>query len=272
MSELEQYGDSAEGRRHALKKRGTLGLVALGLVAVAAVGVGLWRSGVFAPPAPVSAPLPVEAPAPAPVAAEAAAPVEAPAPGSAASGEALLQKLGAELSASADVKGWLAQPGILQRLAAAVNLIASGETPRPVLAFLAPAKEFSVVKHGEKLVAAPESFERYAPFTRAVLAIDPIRAGRAYGKVAPYFQAAFREIGKPGQKFDAVLHTAIGQLLATPVPAAAPDLRAKGLGYVYADAELESLSAAQKQLLRLGPVQATGLQTWLRSFEGALGR
>jgi hypothetical protein len=121
-------------------------------------------------------------------------------------------------------------------------------------------------------VASPESYARYELFTHVVTSVDPIRAAKDYRQLAPYFEAAFREIGKPGQKFEAVLHVAIDNLTATPIPDAEPELRAKGLSYVYADPRLEALSAAQKQLLRLGPVHARALVAWLRSFKGALGR
>ena len=53
--------------------------------------------------------------------------------------------------------------------------------------------------------------------------------------------------------FDRVLERAIGVLLQTPALDEKAALYRKGVTYAYSDPRLESLSRAQKQLLRLGP-------------------
>src|SRR5579863_4411017 len=53
-----------------------------------------------------------------------------------ADGDALLRKLGADWSKAKEFASWLAAEDILRRLAAAVNLVADGESPAPVLTFL----------------------------------------------------------------------------------------------------------------------------------------
>jgi hypothetical protein len=45
----------------------------------------------------------------------------------------------------------------------------------------------------------------------------------------------------------------------------------RGIGYAYADPGLESLTAAQKQLLRMGPRNAHTVQSSLRAIAIALG-
>ena len=46
---------------------------------------------------------------------------------------------------------------------------------------------------------------------------------------------------------------------------------ARGTNYAYADERFEGLSAAQRQLLRLGPDRARRVQERLRAFGIALG-
>ena len=48
-------------------------------------------------------------------------------------------------------------------------------------------------------------------------------------------------------------------------------LRPGGIGYAYVDPRLESLSAAQKQLLRMGPENVRTIQAKLREIALALG-
>ncbi|MCR4295310.1 MAG: DUF3014 domain-containing protein, partial [Elusimicrobia bacterium] len=45
----------------------------------------------------------------------------------------------------------------------------------------------------------------------------------------------------------------------------------KGLGWAYADAGLEGRSAAQKQLMRMGPKNQAAVQAKLRALTLALG-
>ena len=49
-----------------------------------------------------------------------------------------------------------------------------------------------------------------------------------------------------------------------------PELKEKGLVYVYADLTLEQLSPAQKHLLRMGPANARAIQGWLKKLEEAI--
>jgi hypothetical protein len=60
-------------------------------------------------------------------------------------------------------------------------------------------------------------------------------------------------------------------LAAPPLPENARIEPAKGTNYAYSDPALEGLSAAQKQLLRMGPERARRVQERLRAFGIALG-
>ena len=66
--------------------------------------------------------------------------------------------------------------------------------------------------------------------------------------------------------FEDVLTQAITQLLSVPVTDGPVALRPVGIGYGYADARLEGLTAAQKQLLRMGPENVRKVQSKLREI------
>ena len=55
-----------------------------------------------------------------------------------------------------------------------------------------------------------------------------------------------------------------------PVPAAPVDVLAASVSYTFAERELEGLSPAQRQLLRLGPGNARRVQDKLRALAAAL--
>ncbi len=185
-------------------------------------------------------------------------------------GDTLLRQLGPLLSNASELAKWLAETDILRRLVAAVNLIAEGNSPRAVLGFLNPQGPFEVVDRYGKLYASNKSYARYELVTRVLTSIDTAAAGRAYRQLKPYLDSAFSEIGRPGKPFEEVIREAIDRLLETPIPQTEAVLQPKGLGYAYADPQLEGLSAAQKHLLRMGPENAQAIQAWLKKVKPTL--
>jgi hypothetical protein len=176
------------------------------------------------------------------------------------------------LSSEAEFQKWLGIEGIIRRVTAATSNVAEGESPRAVLAFLAPQGTFQVVERNGATFIAPESFARYDPVARAFTSLDTQATAGAYKVLKPLLDQAFAEIGRPGQRFDETLSRAIQRLLDTPVPEG--DLEVvdtPGVNYAYAAPELEQLSAAQKHLLRMGPANARAVQAKLRELRGAMG-
>ena len=82
---------------------------------------------------------------------------------------------------------------------------------------------------------------------------------------------AYRELGFPEGDFDPVLERAIGVLLATPAVEGDSALREKVITYEFVDPNVESLPAAAKQLLRMGPDNMRIVQAKLREIAVQLG-
>ena len=118
--------------------------------------------------------------------------------------------------------------------------------------------------------ADPRSYDRYVRIADAVASVDPRAAARVYATLKPRIEDANRDLGTQ-QPFDHTLERAIVALLATPVVDAGESLKPKGIGYGYADERLESLTAAQKQLLRMGPRNVRVIKAKLREIALALG-
>jgi hypothetical protein len=127
-----------------------------------------------------------------------------------------------------------------------------------------------VQRENRRLFPSPKSYARYNGVTRILTSIDPIAAGKAYGTLKPYIDAAFAEIGRPNRSFDAAFHQAVDKLVSTPIATESPELKEAVLVYAYADPKLEALSAAQKHLLRMGPTNGLAIQRWLKQLDEAL--
>ena len=175
------------------------------------------------------------------------------------------------LSPLAELAAWLQAEDLARRFVAAVHAVADGESPRTSLAFLAPKTRFAAAERDGRAFAAPASHARYDLAARVVGSLDAQACAVAYRQLSPLFEAAHREIARPGTRFDDTLGRAVARLLATPVPAAEVELVMPEAVYQFADPELEALSAAQKHLLRTGPANARLIQAKLGEVAGALG-
>ena len=256
---------------------GTSRLFPLTLVAIAliAIGVLVLLFVVFRQPSQPKAAEPAAsaATAPGPVASDTPPSVAAgPLPALDASDD-YVRRVASGLTAHPALARWLAQAGLVRALTAVVTNVADGESPRPHLAFLAPAQRFRAAGAARRrIVADPASFSGYDHFADAIASIDVASAVSAYRALEPLFDAAYRDLGHPEGHFRQGLDRAIAALLAAPAPPESAELVPHAIGFRYADPRFESLSAAQKQLLRTGPRNLALVQAKLRELQAALGK
>jgi len=247
-----------------------LALVALAVAVAFSFSLFAWfysRSrGVDARPAAAAAPVPGES---------AAAPAAAPAPARPLppldASDAFVREAAALLSSRAELAGWLAHEGLVRRYVAVVANVAEGTSPAPHVGFLRPAGGFTTLGGANAATIDPASFRRHDLATAVFTSLDAAAAARLHRELTPLIDAAWSEIGEPGRRFDDVLTTAIGRLVAVPVPEGPVAVVADGAVWQYADPALASLPAAEKHLLRLGPDNARAVQAKLRQLAAALG-
>jgi hypothetical protein len=183
----------------------------------------------------------------------------------------VIRKLVSELSSHPRIAAWLATDGLVRNFTTVVLNIAEGSTPANHLKVLKPATGFEVRDIGEDLEIDPQSYRRYDALADAVGSLDPAGTARLYTMVKPRLEDAHRELGFPDTSFDSTLEKAIVSLLAVPRPSGALRVAPKGIGYRYEDQRLESLTGAQKQLLRMGPRNVKIVQDKLRAIARELG-
>jgi hypothetical protein len=183
----------------------------------------------------------------------------------------VVRELVRQITAHPRIAAWLATDGLIRTITVAVENVASGKTPASRFGVLRPASGFETIARGEDVHISPRSYARYDDLADAIASIDAAGAARVYATLKPRIEEAYRDLGYPDTPFDRTLERAIVSLLRTPAPVESPRLEPKGIGYAYADPALEGLTAAQKQLLRMGPRNVRVVQSALREIALALG-
>lgn len=185
--------------------------------------------------------------------------------------DAFVRGVAQALSRHPELARWLAQASLVRTLTAVVDNVASGDSPRAHLEFLAPKQRFKAARRPPRqIVPDPAGFAGYDTFADAIASVDASAAATAYRTLAPLFEAAYLELGHPGGGFPKALERAIQALLAVPVLRADVALVPHAIGFRYEDPALEALTPAQKQFLRIGPRNVRIVQGKLHELQAAL--
>jgi len=187
------------------------------------------------------------------------------------SSDVVLRQVLSQLSNHPEWAKWLVPEDLIRRFVTSVVNVAGGESPRSHVEFLAPEGSFETEAAGDGLAIDPASYRRYDLLTETFLSLEPEVAARWYRLLHPLFEEAHRELGLRDRTFDESLAAAMGVLLAVQVPDGEVLLRQNEAVFEYQDPALESLTAAQKHLLRLGPANATRVQDQLRDLASSTG-
>ena len=185
--------------------------------------------------------------------------------------DAVVADLVRKLSSHPQVAAWLTTEGLIRNFTASVLSIAEGKTPARSLQPLRPRGPFQVVARDRTIYIDSRSYERYTPLAEAVASIDAQGSASLYATLKPRIEQAYHDLGQPEGTFDRTLEQAIVALLETPIREGPPRVQPHGIVYAFADPREENLSAAQKQLLRMGPGNARIVQAKLREIALALG-
>lgn len=256
----------------------------IGLLVVLVLGAAGWfgwqrmHAPMSASPAPA---VPAAAPdhaatVPVPASARTVATAPAPAPASTAmlpaleaSDEDTLASLLALFGEG--LRGLVVPDELIRRIVATVDALPRTALPVRLLPLRTPPGAFRVNRNADgTLTVAADNAQRYAPYVQLAERADPQAVAAWYTRHYPLFQQAYRELGYPHGEFHQRLLTAIDDLLAAPEPRQPPTLVQPKVYYAYADPALESLSAGQKLMIRMGPDNEARLKAKLRALRAAL--
>ncbi|MCY3932904.1 MAG: DUF3014 domain-containing protein [Acidobacteria bacterium] len=261
------------------ERSGTVAVIVIAALIAVGAGVVLWwwytsrgagangEGAAEAPAAAVDAAAPEPAAEPEPLV-EPAAPAPEPPPDLDGS-DSLVREIVGGLSRHAEWLAWLAPEELAISFVRSVGAVAYDEPPQNGLEPLRPEDGFSVVRRGQRFYPAETSYRRYDLAVEVLDSIDVAGAAGAYERLEPLLERAHDELGYPNE-FGDTLELAVTKLLATPIPDGPPELRLRVISFEYVDPALESLSPAQKLLLRLGPENGERVRSKVRELYGAL--
>lgn len=183
----------------------------------------------------------------------------------------IVRQLVEKLSSHPMVAAWLTTDGLILNFVVVTSRIANGDTPVAELKAVGPIPRFRVRESGDNLFLDRSNYARYDRHAAAVAALDARGAARLYSTLEPRIQDAYKRLGPQSADFDPVLERAIIELLEVPVVEGNIALEPQGIVYGFADPRLQTMTAAQKQLFRMGPQNVRAVQTKLREIAGHLG-
>jgi len=183
----------------------------------------------------------------------------------------LVRQLAKEISSHPRIAQWLQSKDLIRRFVAAVDNIANGLSPRAHIDFFEPPGEFVVAKRGSSYIADPNGYSRYHTVVDVFVSLDITQCVSLFRALKPLCQEAYRDLGYPDQDFEQTFLRAIVELLEAPVVEGDIVLEKAVINSVMLDPELESLSDAQKHLLRMGPENVGAIQAKMREIAINLG-
>jgi hypothetical protein len=182
------------------------------------------------------------------------------------------------------VERYVVSEAVIARMVATVDALSGKQVPGSIQAVAGPGGAFeataddnpsTVIRNAAgdpipQYVIDPVNYQRYTPYVEMLEAMDSQEVAAAYRDYQPLFDEAFRQLGYPEGDFSQRLGAVIDELLATPEVTEPVRLIKPEAYYLYADEELESLTAGQKVLVRMGPANAARVKAKLTEIRAAL--
>jgi len=184
-------------------------------------------------------------------------------------GDDFVRSLAGGISAHPGWASWLVTDNLLSRFVTAVEAVADGYSPRSELGFVATSRPFLVREDEGRLVIAAGTYRRFDLAVEVFSSLDAEDAVAIYEELEPAILAARRDVAWHRGDFEDRLRQAIDHLLEVKIPGGAIEVERRRLTYAFAEDDLERLSDAQRQLLRMGRENAIAVQAKLRDIRMA---
>jgi hypothetical protein len=197
---------------------------------------------------PIPAPEAVPAAKPLPPLAESDVPME----------DALVALLG-----EGPVEKFLVPKNVIRRIVVTVDNLPRRKVAVELRPLVPAPGSFATGGTEEAATLAEENYARYEPIVKLVQTADARQLAELYIRFYPLFQEAYQDLGYPQGYFNDRLVSVIDHLLETPEVTGPIELVQPKVFYEYRDEALESRSAGQKLLIRMGPQNAATIKAKL---------
>ena len=150
-------------------------------------------------------------------------------------------------------------PGnIIERSTSVVYLMAEGEVPYKLLPIARPKMAFPIADDGLQVTADPAGYVRYDALAKWIGSLDVDGLLSALDWLLPLFKEAWSFYGESESSFDQAVLNTLDLIIYTPeVNVSEARLFLREAVWLYEDPAIEGLAPIQKQVLRMGPANAT---------------
>jgi hypothetical protein len=173
---------------------------------------------------------------------------------------------------------------IVPRVVATIDALTGRRVPASLLPLLSPESTLQVSEDtspvGPKTtpegypireyLVDPANYERYTAYVALLESMNTDELLAGYQRYQPWFQQAYVELGYPEGDFNARLLAVIDHLLDAPDVTEPPRLVKPEAYFLFADPQLEALTAGQKLMIRMGSSNAHRVKVKLAEFREAL--
>ncbi len=194
-----------------------------------------------------------------------------------------LESLGGLIGESAVIQ-YLVSDNVISRIVATAVTMGSRQIPGVVQVVQGPESDFvaivndqpeTIIRNEEgdpvpQFVINPANYRRYTPYVELLEAVDTTQLVENYRSYYSLFQQAYRQMGYADGEFNDRVTAIIDELLATPEVTGPVSLVKPEAFFLFADPDLESRTAGQKILLRMGNANAVRVKAKLVEIREAL--
>jgi hypothetical protein len=156
---------------------------------------------------------------------------------------------------------YLMPNNIIERSASLIYLTAQGDVPYKLVPIARPKAKFPIVDDGTQVVADPDGFTRYDPITGWIESLDAPALVDAFADFLPLLREAWGFYGEDPNYFDLAVIETLDTIIATPeIDITEERLIRKEAVWIYENPAIEALAPVQKQVLRMGPRNASAVK------------
>jgi tetratricopeptide (TPR) repeat protein len=161
---------------------------------------------------------------------------------------------------------------MIRRFVVQVDNIAQGRIVPEQALFKGLAQDFKAQKNDQQYQLEIANYQRYQRYLDLLESAPKAEVVALFNRLYPLLQQAYLELGYPDAQFRDRVQQAIRLLLSAPEIADEPQLALESVQYTFADPEIEQLSMAHKQMVRLGLKNQQRLKLLLAAYQPLLAK
>jgi len=172
----------------------------------------------------------------------------------------------AEITDPYPLEEYLVKSEVISRMVATIDALTSRQVPSQINPVKLVDGKLVTDMEGESIILSEENFARYDGYIELIQDADATALVALYKRYQPLFQQAWEQNGGEGS-FDDRLLEVINNLLQTPDVSGPVYLTKPEAVYLFEDPELETLTAGQKLLVRMGSANAAVVKEKLTAIK-----